>query len=104
MHSRSSSTRASRNLRSRQNSTTPAFTNSSRSTRGTTRSTAYSNESGAGTVGLLLEERRRREPAREVRHVRRAVRVERREARLVAEPLRGHLGDGARQHVAREAW
>src|SRR6202000_3290276 len=49
----------------RQNTSTPALTNSSRSTRGTTRTTAYSNELSAGTHRLLDEQRRRREPAGE---------------------------------------
>ena len=67
----SSATRAARKRRGRQNSTTPAFTHSPRSTRGTTRTIAYWNGLGgtARLLGLGGEPARRLEPAAQVLRV-----------------------------------
>src|SRR5204862_8304042 len=74
-------------------STTPALMHSPRSTRGTTRHSAYWNSSrgASGILGLLGERARRGQPLAQVRDVVVA-------ARLAAQPL---LGDGA-HHAAHE--
>src|SRR5579884_1624017 len=59
-------TRAPSQRRPIQNAMTPALMNSSRSTRGTMRITAKSKESGAGTNGLLHEQRRGVKTAQQV--------------------------------------
>src|SRR5829696_7844005 len=94
----SSSARAPRNRCGRDISTSPALKASPRSTRGTTRTIAYSKglrASGApsrepGTLCLLDEGARRRQARDEIVDIRTAVRVGIREAVLRLEP---HIGN-----------
>ena len=78
-----------------ENSTTPAFRHSPRSTRGTTRTIAYWKSSRAGTLGLLHPFARRLEPALEMLGVRRAVGPLRRHERR----RRGGLGQRRQPRV-----
>src|SRR6476620_1592295 len=94
----SSDTRAARNFRGRLRTMTPAFSDSPRSTRGTTRTAEYWNWSfdasgGSATVGLPGERVARGEPRAQVRDVRAALGVRVAGPRVGREPRGRDRGD-----------
>src|SRR6476661_6560075 len=94
----SSDTRAPRNFRGRLRTMTPAFSDSPRSTRGTTRTTAYWNWSfdasgDSATVGLPGERVARGQARGQVRDVRAALGVPVAGPRVGREPLGRDRGD-----------
>src|SRR5689334_15319423 len=88
----SSAMRASRKRRVRQKSTTPTLINSSRSTRGTTRTIAYSNTSRTSIDRLLDKRAWSFQASKQVLYVRRPVCRKVGKRRLVAQPRIGNRG------------